>query len=441
MKKLSTVVLLLLGVVRLARADAPARLSLAKLEETHNAVTALAAEVKPVELKTGYNDYRAILHAHSKFSHDSRSEIDEIVAAAKAVGVQAILFTEHPADHYDYFQDGHRGLRDGVLLIPGAETSGFLAYPRRSVQGEKTDGPQAYSDLVRADDGLIFLCHLEERMDWDIANMTGSEIYNTHADVMDENRMMSTLKSPLGMLALLPALQKYPQEFFATIQDYPANYLKRYDELCQKQRLTGVAANDAHHNQGIKATLTADGKVAIDDRLGKRVAELDPQKVSLVKPMIKDKQPGDTILELDLDPYERSFHFVSTHLLMNELTETAVWDALKSGRAYVAFDWIADPTGFACIARSGDKTFPLGSEVALADGLQLEVEAPLPALFKVVRNGEVVKEERTRRLEFPVAGAGNYRVEGWLNVAGELRPWILSNPIYVRAADTSKVGG
>ena len=36
------------------------------------------------------------------------------------------------------------------------------------------------------------------------------------------------------------------------------------------------------------------------------------------------------------------------------------------------------------------------------------------------------------RIDVPVDKAGNYRVEVWLTLAGEARPWILSNPIYVR---------
>ena len=57
---------------------------------------------------------------HSGLSHDSRGTVEEIVAAAKATGTRVLLFTEHPADHYDFYKDGHRGLKDGVLLIPGA---------------------------------------------------------------------------------------------------------------------------------------------------------------------------------------------------------------------------------------------------------------------------------------------------------------------------------
>ena len=41
-----------------------------------------------------------------------------------------------------------------------------------------------------------------------------------------------------------------------------------------------------------------------------------------------------------------------------------------------------------------------------------------------LRNGE--------DLEWAIGAPGVYRVEGWLDVAGERRPWIYSNPIYVR---------
>lgn len=106
-----------------ARADALDRLEPDKLQATQRAVRALRADWRKLPPSGPYRAYRANLHVHSAFSHDSRGSVAEVVAAARAVGTRVLLFTEHPAAHYDYFRDGHRGLRDGVLLIPGAETS------------------------------------------------------------------------------------------------------------------------------------------------------------------------------------------------------------------------------------------------------------------------------------------------------------------------------
>jgi hypothetical protein len=427
------VAMILVGVLsQHGWADAVERMGLEKLRATHEKVESLKKELTKVTLSSGYEDVRTLLHVHSAFSHDSRGTIDEIVAAAKQVGVRVILFTEHPASHYDYIDDGHHGVKDGVLLIPGAETEGFLAYPKRSIQKDKPDGKQPFADSVRGTGGMIFLSHLEERMDWEIAGLTGTEIYNTHADVKDEPRFMASLRTPLGLFTLIPAVKQYPQEVFAALQDYPADYLRRYDELCQKARHTGVSANDAHHNQGFRARMTDENKVQVEDALGTKVALLDPEKLPLLKPVVAGKKPGDAIFELELDPYERSFHHVSTHLLLREVNEENVWEALNAGRAYVAFDWMADPTGFVYRADRGDETWPLGSEVSGAAKLHLRAEAPLAGTFKLVRNGQEIFKQNGNAIDVPIDEPGNYRVEVWLTLAGEARPWILTNPIYVR---------
>jgi len=429
-----TFLLLLAALAQPVFADAIDRIRTEKLKATHDRIEALKGQRRDVELKSGYDDVRTLLHVHSKFSHDSRGTLEEIIPAAKETGVRAILFSEHPASHYDYVKDGHRGMKDGVLVIGGAETGGFLAWPKTSIQDQKTDTPQAFADLVRSTGGMIFLCHLEERMDWDIAGLTGSEIYNTHADFKDEPRFIGALRNPLMLVSLMSAVKQYPQEVFGALMDYPADYLKRYDELCQKARLTGVSANDAHHNQAYKATVTDSGKVLLEDALGTKLAELDPEKIAPLKLLVNNKKPGDVIFELDLDPYARSFRHVSTHLLMNEVTEDSVWEALSAGRSYVAFDWIADPTGFVYQADADGKTSPIGSEVPFAAGLKLRAEAPLEGRFKLIKDGKEVLDEKGPRFEHEVKEPGVYRTEVWLELAGEERPWILTSPIYVRAA-------
>jgi hypothetical protein len=408
------------------------RLRPENLEGTHKAVELLKTQRRPVGLRSGFDDVRALLHVHSSFSHDSRGTIDEIIKAAKEAGVRVIMFSEHPANTYDYIIDGHRGEKDGVLLIPGAETEGFLAYPRHSIQKEKTDSPQEFADLVRSTGGLVFVCHLEERMDWEIANVTGTEIYNTHADFKEETRFVEALRAPLTMFSLVASVKKYPQEVFGALLDYPADYLKRYDQLCQAAPHTGVSANDAHHNQGYRAKVLDDGKVLVEDILGEKVALLDPEKLPAIKLLTAGKKAGDLILDLDLDPYVCSFRHVSTHLLLDDVNEASVRQALSEGRAYVAFDWIADPTGFVYQAVQGADNWPIGSEVSFGEGLRLRAEAPLEGQFKLVRDGNVVAEQIASAIDLPVEGPGVYRVEVWLELAGENRPWILTNPIYVR---------
>src|SRR5262249_26436791 len=104
------------------------------------------------------------------------------------------------------------------------------------------------------------------------------------------------------------------------------------------------------------------------------------------------------------------------------------------GREYVAFDWLADATGFDFAAVSGNDRHEMGSAFRLADGLQLRAQSPLPADWKLIRNGKVVAEATGPTLECGVTQPGRDRVEVWLTIAGEKMIWILSNPVYVRAA-------
>ena len=75
-------------------------------------------------------------------------------------------------------------------------------------------------------------------------------------------------------------------------------------------------------------------------------------------------------------------------------------------------------------------------KVSAAAGLRLRAEAPLEGRFKLVRDGEVVLERDGPSIDVPVDQEGIYRVEVWLSLAGEARPWILTNPIYVRRSMT-----
>ncbi|HLN30325.1 MAG TPA: PHP domain-containing protein [Gemmataceae bacterium] len=416
------------------RADALEKLKPEKLEATHKAVQALRVEWQKIPRLGPYVDYRANLHVHSALSHDSRGTIEEIVAAAKAAGTQVLMFTEHPSERYDFYRDGHRGMKDGVLLIPGAENKGFLIFPTQSLRGVEASSSQEYSDLVRSRGGLVFLSHLEERMDWEIRGMTGTEIYNTHADFKDEKKLIAAMRNPLWIFKSAELFMKYPQESFSALQDYPADYLKRWDELCTRAPHTGVAANDSHQNVGLVVRLVQGDKARLEDALGEKLFELDVGALPILQSMAKGKRVGDVLFQIRLDPYPISLRHVGTHLLLPELTEKAVWEALEAGRAYVSFDWLADATGFDFAAVSGKDRHEMGSRTAYENGLRLRAQAPLPVRWKVIRNGKVVSQSNGRALDSAVSEPGNYRVEAWLKIAGEEMIWVLSNPIYIRAA-------
>lgn len=427
----SLVVFATLSVTPIVVADAIENLKQEHLAAVRKSVATYRAERKEIPRSRPFREYRANLHVHSHWSHDSVGTVDEIVAAARAVGTSVLMFTEHPAEHYDFFVEGNQGMKDGVLMIPGAEMQGFLAYPRMSLRGVTTTSPQELSDLISGREGQIFVSHLEERMDWQISGVTGVEIYNTHADFKDETQMVSALKNPFKMLQLAGLIQEYPQESFAALQNYPADYLKRWDELTQIAPHTGISANDAHQNVGFVIRWTEGSRGKLEDALGEKGIELDLNALPDIENLKKNKQPGDVIFSLFLDRYENSLRHVGTHLLLKDLTDESVRECLKAGRAFVAFDWIADSTGFDFSADSQAIRCEMGGQMAFAPDLCLKANAPLSVHWRLIHHGAVVSESDGKSLNFKVRKPGVYRCEAWLDVAGTPTIWVLSNPIYV----------
>ena len=239
------------------RADALDRMTAEKLAAVRASVAEWAKKRQEVARPGPWKEYRANLHVHSAFSHDSRGKIEDIVASAKKAGTQVLMFTEHPAAHYDFVKDGHQGMRDGVLMVAGAEEAGLLAYPLAPVP--KAGSTLEMATVVKRTGGLNFLAHLEERMDVESPDLTGVEIYNIHALFKEQKRLVSQMKNPIWLANAAKMINQYPQEAYSTLHDYPANYLKRFDALCQKRPHTGVSANDAHQNIGLVLRLNIVG--------------------------------------------------------------------------------------------------------------------------------------------------------------------------------------
>ncbi|MEO8270275.1 MAG: hypothetical protein ABI557_11190, partial [Aureliella sp.] len=309
--------------------------------------------------------------------------------------------------------------------------SGLHVYPRASLQGSEQGSEQELCNQVAGRDGLLFLCHLEERMDWELNGLTGSEIYNTHADFKEEKRLLAQFRNPLWLLTIAPLVAKYPQESYSALHKYPAEYLKRWDELCAMYPHTGVSANDAHQNIGVRVRLAENGKVRVEDALGEKLIELDQASLTDVFSIPADGQPDAVLFSLQLDRYEHALRHVATHLLMPELTQEAVWEALQAGRAFVAFDWLVDSTGFDIALQSDGVRHEMGSQLDWCEGMKLVGQTPLAGKWKLIRNGELQAEMEGQTFTADVTQPGRYRVEVWLDVAGQPYVWILSNPFYV----------
>ena len=417
-----------------------ARMTTERLEAAHADVQQIQAARVPVTLQSGFSDYRAILHAHAEDAAHTGGTRPEMLEDAKRAGVQVIFLSDHFRPPRD-FMDSWRGLRDGVLFIPGSETHGFLVHPETSILDVMDSDRETVMAATTAGEGMAFLSHVEERINFPMTGLTGMEIYNRHDDANDDTSaiiaLIGIINDPKKLAVLQADLAKYPAELLASQLDYPQVYINKWDIETQTQRVVGIAANDCHHNQVfiskmVDAETVRIGTIVDDDD---DMREFTAQQFPGIRELTKGRAPGDVLAQLDFDPYYVSFHNVSTHILAPELTEPAMRTALKAGHAYVSHDWMCDPTGFVFGARnSEDSAFTaiMGDEVDNARSLRLVAEFPVECDMKLLKDGDVIHSERGRTLERRPKGAGVYRLEAWLTVDGEERPWIYSNPVYVR---------
>jgi hypothetical protein len=409
-------------------------MALPRLERIHEDVKRLQSLPRTAPARGRYEDVRAVLHAHSYLSHDSRGTAEEIIAGAKAAGVRVLFMTDHYTPDRRFLTEALRGTRDGILFIPGAELSqGLLTF-----RMEKATWPENADDAVvlkalNGAGGVVFVAHPEGRKVWDLP-FAGMEIYNTHADAQDNaGEGLPALAGGGGLAAWLPlieAAQRYPRELFASIFDPPAANLAVWDRLNRTRRVVGIAGNDSHQNVGVTVFGGEAGHLEVVDALGKVLAR--PRSSELPSLLFPGGViPGQPLIKLQLDPYAVSLGYVSTHLMARAVTEADCFEALTHGRCYVAFDWMADPTGFHFTGRSGRRRLEMGDETRAREA-QLVAETPIPAEIRLLRDGREVARETGTRLQKRVGDAGVYRVEAWLTVAGEARPWVYSNPIYLR---------
>lgn len=417
------------------------RLASPRLQAVHEDVLKLRAQRKKLDPLPGLNDYRCILHAHAEDSSHTGGTLPEMLADAKQAGIHAILLTDHFRPPRDFIDGRWRGFKDGVLFIPGSEIRGCLLYPEKSVL-DKMEQP--FPDLLKAvtaGDGMMFLSHVEERTGHPMDGLTGLEIYNRHYDAKRDMASLVALAmkltDPKQLVELQQAVRLYPDELLAFQCDYPQVYLDKWDEGTKQFRLTGIAANDCHHNQVFivkmvdAETVLLGTVVDADEEMRKITAASRPG----IKEMTAGRKPGDILARVDLDPYHRSFWNSSTHVLAPKLDEATLRTALKAGHAYVAHDWMCEATGFRfeALSNGGKQVAIMGDEVKHADGLKLRAQFPIPCQTRLLRNGVQIAETSGKdRFEFTVKEPGVYRLEAWLKLDGELRPWIFANPIYVR---------
>lgn len=372
-----------------------------RLKRLQNTIQQLASQRTPNDTATEYVDYKGVIHVHTSLGGHSSGTFTELIAAAKSNDLDFVIITEHPQAEFDTAAMTLSGIHSGVLFVSGNEVATadgdrLLLIPAPPNANEKRSTKEVV-EQQKTNQGLAFAAYPTESNTWQSSSVDGVEIYNLFTNTKRINRVVTFFDG-------LWSYRSYPDLMFANFFARPTEDLKRWDDAMSSsnRRLVAVGGNDAHSNVGF----------GLADSTGKQ------------------------IVGVKLDPYERSFRTIRTHVLIQKdkpLTRESLLEALSLGHCYVSFDIFGDAAGFDFRLLQSNEV--MGDETAYAQPRELIAKAPLASRFVLLRNGVAVHQSGGSTVRFPVTAPGIYRIEVYLDSLpppATGKPWIISNPIYVR---------
>jgi hypothetical protein len=373
-----------------------------RLGRLRNTIQQLASQRVVNENATNYVDYRGVIHVHTSLGGHSTGTFSELIAGAKENQLDFVIMTEHPQGEFDTAAMTLTGVHNGVLFVNGNEVSTangdrLLLIPGSAEAAQAgSHSTQEVIDKQKANGGLAIAAYPAESQTWPSTSVDGVEVYNLFTNTRQLNKLTTFFDG-------LWSYRSFPDLMFANFFARPNDNLKLWDETIAKsgRKLIAIGGNDAHSNVGF----------GLADATGKQ------------------------LLGVKLDPYERSFRTVRTHVLIKKdvaLTREALLEAISLGHCYVSFDIFSDATGFSLSVNHADKI--MGDEINSSGDTELLAMAPLAGRFVLYKNGSAVDQKNGATAQFTVTGTGVYRVEVYLDslpapVRGQ--PWIISNPIYL----------
>lgn len=392
---------LLALLVLILLSQAPFAFRRYRLKRLQNAINQLASQRIQNDAQTEYIDYKGAIHVHTSLGGHSSGTFAELIAAAKANDLDFVIMTEHAEAEFDTAALTLNGIHGGVLFVNGNEVSTtdgdrLLLVPGPPNAGERRTTKE-FVEQQNANKGLAFAAYPTESHTWEQSEVDGVEVYNLFTNTKQLNRFVTLFDG-------LWSYRTYPDLMFANFFTRPTEALRRSDAAtsANNRKLVVIGGNDAHSNVGF----------GLADSSGKQ------------------------IFGVKLDPYERSFRTVRTHVLIKKdqpLTRESLLEALSLGHCYVSFDIFSDASGFDFRVSKSNQI--MGEETVLAAPLELVATAPLGSRFVLFRNGAAVDQSSGLTTRFQINASGVYRIEAYLDSLpppATGKPWIISNPIYVR---------
>lgn len=345
-------------------------------------------------------EYIGCIHVHSTYS-DGASTVPEIVAIASQEGLDYLVVADHRSDGCR--ESGQTGWHGPLLCLSAPEIGlrgdpHFLVFCPQDIQSLEPLSPGEALAAAAQRGGLTILAH-PHPAELKVYKRPPVGWTNLDSYVFDGIEIWSYLHDICHKLNPW-RLARFWRNHQSLVRGPRPETLRLWDDLCRWRCVAGIGALDNH------AT-----------------------RLPLVGPTL---------------PHGDLFRLFRTHVFCEKLpddgdtAERALARALASGRAFAAMDGWGDATGFRLRAEGPNLSLGFGDETAFAGGARLVVTSPRSAELTVLRDGEVIERKpEARALALPLDRPGVYRVEARL--AG--RPWVFTNPIYLRDAAHVAGGG
>lgn len=347
-----------------------------------------------------YN-YPGNIHIHSNYS-DGSGSIEDIVEAASDASLKYIII----ADHETLAGLPEESVRRGVVILVGMEInrhhSHYLALGLKKPVASDEDNPQSIIDQVNDEGGFGFIAHPFERgsryiekgkaypwKTWPVFRFSGFELWNYTSHWRGRH--------PSALITLY-------WFFFnrKAAMDSPSRDLLRLWDCYTYagHRVSVIGSSDAH------ATLY---------KLG--------------------------FIRLPVFTYRYIFSTINTYVTLPEkmgadfaTAKKQITGALRKGQCYLSFDSLAPGHEFYFYAENNGVVNLAGSELALQQGVTLHIKPPRKkSLLRLIKNGRLEKVIAGDELIYIPTSPGVYRAEVYFKPRlGRSRPWIYSNPIYIK---------
>lgn len=483
-------------------------------------------------LTSPYVTARGLVHMHSIYSHDAcdgQGFIDgqpnlpclaELRAAICANKLDFMFLTDHPSNMSSYTIEQDmlydQGAGDqlvleggepiangiacsgghGVLVSVGFEAKHMMPLGLHSLPATESSLYDGITDATPmatvqsrvaglADHGAVTAMVHSEEDDISAATIEAGgyeamEWYNIHASILrllDKDSIsldiqnIAKLGEVLAKLGQLDAFistaadAPHPDLVYLTLLDVlPPGGFDKWRTVQKTRHITGLLGSDIHRNVSFDSStcagamqLVCAGALALIPGIPETIKNL-----ALSGGTIK-LSDGDRI-----DSYDRLMRWLENRVLVEEVSQGAIQDALRKGRAFGVFTVFGDPEGFAFTATKDGVATRMQLGDAAAGPLTLQVNAPTrpvpmrgaPFAAAAAATADVtIKLFRTDAtgtalvatadglgtiLREQVSQPGAYHVELWVKpahlttslgasaqLAQQTYLWVITNPIFV----------